>query len=276
MNRKLWGLVIALIVVAIVGFKFFTSKTSGVSGLKVISDPATSIFLNDKLIGKTPYEDKHPPGEYILKLIPEGSSPATSWQGKIVLNPLVQTYINRELGVSELTSAGEVMMLEKISQSVSQLGILSQPDGAAVILDGVERGTTPVTINDVSAGEHEVAVSSPGFKTRTVRVSVTSGYKLLVNFQLALAEGSELPASQLTGTPEAKDKKDGRPLVLIKDTPTGFLRVRVGPSTSATETAQVKPGEKYTFLEEKEGWYRISYEQGKEGWISARYAEKVE
>ena len=64
--------------------------------------------------------------------------------------------------------------------------------------------------------------------------------------------------------------------VLIKETPTGWLRVRGEPSTVGAEVGRVNPGEKYTLLEEKDGWFQIEYEEGKNGWISGQYAEKTE
>ena len=49
-----------------------------------------------------------------------------------------------------------------------------------------------------------------------------------------------------------------KPFVTIKDTPTGFLRVRMEPSTAATEAAQVKPGEKYVFPKSEVNWKKIT------------------
>lgn len=271
-------IIIFLVIFFFGGYKLLSLRSTGVAGLKVLSVPVASIFLNDKLIGKTPFDDKYAVGEYILKLMPEGiSDKAISWQGKITLNPSVLTYVNRELGTSELTSAGEILILEKISDSQARLTVISQPDGATVILDGQEKGITPLNSLEVTAGEHEVAVTSPGFTARTVRISAVSGYKLLANIQLTLAPGQEVPATgAATPTVPAKDKQVSKPYILIKDTPTGFLRVRVAPSLSATEAAQVKPGEKYPYVEEKGGWFQITYETGKNGWVSASYAEKVE
>ncbi len=268
--------VIFVAVLGIGGFKFITGGSS-VAGLKVLSSPTASIFLNDKLIGKTPYDDKYGSGEYILKLIPEGiSEQSVSWQGKINLNPSVLTYVNRDLGTSELTSAGEILTLEKISAAVAQLAVISQPDGATIIVDGQEKGNSPLSAFEVTAGDHEIAVSSPGFTTRTVRAIAVSGYKLLVNVQLALAPGLEVPATGSATTSPVKSAEVARPYVLIKDTPTGFLRVRMEPSTSATEAAQVKPGGKYPYLDEQSGWLKITFETGKSGWVSGTYAEKVE
>ena len=52
--------------------------------LKIISSPTVSIFLNSNMIGKTPFDDKYKVGDYLIKLIPEGTATDTaSWNGKI-------------------------------------------------------------------------------------------------------------------------------------------------------------------------------------------------
>jgi len=63
--------------------------------------------------------------------------------------------------------------------------------------------------------------------------------------------------------------------ILIKDTPTGWLRVRDKASTAGSEVGRVEPGDEYELLDEDNGWYKIEYEQGEEGWISAQYANKT-
>ncbi len=274
------ALLIVVLLVAIIGYsayRFILSKNPEISGLKINSNPSAEIYLNDKLIGKTPYEDKYKIGEYVLKLIPQGLEvSAFAWQGKITLNPNVLTYVNRDLGQSELTSSGETLTLEKISQNEAQLNVFTTPDAATILLDGIERGVSPIFLADLSPGEHDVAAVSAGFIGRTVRVQLTSGYKLMINFQLALNKQEGGAASEVTPTPgTTAELPGGKPYVVIKETETGFLRVRSGPSKSATETAQIKPGDKYPLLEEQEGWYKISYD-GKEGWIASRYAEKGE
>lgn len=274
------ALLIVIVLLAIIGYstyKFIFSKNSEIAGLKIISTPAADIFLDDKLTGKTPFEDKYKTGEYVLKLIPQGTdSSAFAWQGKITLNPSVLTYVNRDLGQSELTSSGEILTLEKISQNEAQLNVITTPDAATILLDGIERGVSPIFLSDISPGEHDVAAISAGFIGRTVRVQATSGYKLIINFQLALNKQEGAVTDGITPSPsETAGLPENKPYVVIKDTETGFLRVRSGPSRSATETAQINPGDKYPLLEEQEGWYKISYD-GKEGWIASRYAEKRE
>jgi len=58
--------------------------------------------------------------------------------------------------------------------------------------------------------------------------------------------------------------------VIIKETPTGWLRVRKAPG--GQEIGKVYPGEKYLFSSQDSGWYQIEFE-GEEAWISGTYAE---
>jgi hypothetical protein len=51
------------------------------------------------------------------------------------------------------------------------LEIRSDPLGARIMIDGQNRGTTPMTIRDLSPGDHTVVVELRGRKaSRTVRV----------------------------------------------------------------------------------------------------------
>ncbi len=280
MNKK--ALIVAILIILVAVFaviKFLLLKTPNTAGIKVNSNPAANIFIDDKLLGKSPFEQKYPAGDYVLKLIPQDSTgQVTSWQGKVKLNPSVYTYINRDLGPSELVSGGEILTLEKLTRNDTQLNVLSIPDAATVLVDGLERGVTPLLLEDLTDGEHDIAISAVGFISRTVRVQLTQSYKLTANIQLALSKAEEITPTGVVTTPSSIDdtKKNNKPTVVIKDTETGFLRVRSGPSKSATETAQVKPGDIYPLIEEKDGWIKISITDGKEGWVSGQYAEKKE
>ncbi|KKS98204.1 MAG: WD40-domain containing protein [Candidatus Gottesmanbacteria bacterium GW2011_GWA2_43_14] len=265
-------------------YKLIAGSRGNIAGLKVQSTPAASVYLDDELIGKTPYDQKHPPGEYVLKLIAdENESSAVPWQGKVVLNPQVLTFVRREMGLSEVVSAGEIVTMEKISGGETQIAVFSSPDAAAVLLDGIDRGVTPLNLT-ISPGEHDVTVTSTGFIGRTVRVKTVESYKVTVNFNLAVAGDIVLPATPTptdeAGATTAPEDEDGEPsdsgnFVTINDTPTGFLRVRFDATTSASEVARLNPGVKVPFIEEKSGWFKVEYETGKEGWISSRYAERT-
>jgi uncharacterized protein YgiM (DUF1202 family) len=64
--------------------------------------------------------------------------------------------------------------------------------------------------------------------------------------------------------------------VIIKETETGWLKVRENNSASSKEVIKVKPGEQYVLLSEEKDWYKIDLGSSKSGWISATYAEKSE
>jgi uncharacterized protein YgiM (DUF1202 family) len=56
------------------------------------------------------------------------------------------------------------------------------------------------------------------------------------------------------------------------------LRVRETASTAAKELTQVKPGQRFPFIDEdsENNWFKIEYEAGKEGWVTGQYAKKIE
>ena len=294
MKRKIFFFVgLLLLIAAIVGgISLIGGKSSKQGELRVDSQPVASIFLDNKHIGRTPYKDKVAVGEYTIKLVPETTvgTPA-SWQGKIAVGANLLTYVNSVLSDSELTSAVDVLWLEKISSKTSEVSITTNPDGATMLIDNVTKGVTPLTVSDLAPGDHTLTVNSPGFVSRTLKTKTTAGYRLIASIKLALSgepiptpTKEATPSSTLTGktTPTKTATSSGtlqdpsKPFAVIKDTPTGFLRVRMEPSTSATESARVNPGEKYHIYDETSGWYQIIYSGTSKGWISGQYAEKVE
>jgi hypothetical protein len=52
------------------------------------------------------------------------------------------------------------------------LDVNSTPPGAQLFVDGVARGTTPVSIGDLAKGEHQIALFAPGHRWRRSAVSV--------------------------------------------------------------------------------------------------------
>lgn len=252
--------------------------------LKVLSSPDASVFLNNLIVGKTPFDDpKIKEGEYILKLIPEGTATeSVSWQGKINIYKNSLTYVERELGFSDLTSAGVIFTTRKMASKPKQpdLGeveIETEPAGAIVYLDNEEKGVAPLLLTDVPMGEHELSVYHPGFFRRTQKINIDPGFRVIGKFKLAIdSTQTQAKEVQTKETESTESKKVKKIYVIITETPTGWLRVREGPSISASETARVKPKDKFELLEERDGWYKINYEKGKEGWIYSQYAEKQE
>lgn len=283
MKNKLFLLLFLVVLFLIfVGVKFIVLDQQNAFGrLKIVSSPTTSVFVNNVAVSRTPFEEKYKIGEYLIKLIPESVATETaSWNGKVKIYKNSLTYVNRELGSSDITSAGEVFNTvksdNKLKPGYGEIYVETEPQGAIIYLDNDEKGVGPMILSDVLKGDHELSVVMPGFFRRTQKINIDPGYKVNAYFKLAIDQSQQKPTtapksiSDKTATDSAKTEGDQ---VLIKDTPTGWLRVREDASIEASETAKVKPGEKYPLLEEKTGWYKIKLDD-KEGWVSSEYSTK--
>lgn len=296
MKRKIVFVVVLFGLVLLVGLivKLLTNRGPKQGELRVDSNPAAVILLDNKNIGRAPFRDKVTVGTYTIKLVPDSTTTQlASWEGNIVIGPNLLTYINADLSESELSSAIDILWLEKISSKLSELSVTTSPDGATVLVDDSTKGVTPISISDITPGDHTVTVTSVGFLTRTLKIRTTPGYRLIVTMKLGLSPGGSIPEASptptLTNTPTGKvtptpktatssanTANPAKPYLIVKDTPTGFLRVRMEPSTSATEAARINPGDKFSILDTQNGWYEIRYDNTNTGWVSGQYVDKVE
>lgn len=270
MQRR-WFLITGIVLILLGGVGFFLRGrlSPAQAGLQIETKPEAQVYVNGQSVGVTPYEGTHAPGEITLRLIPNATNgPLSPWETKLALTQGIQTVVKRDFGETDRASAGEILSFEKITGSQAALTVVSFPDASSVKLDGQIKGFTPARIESVTAGEHEIVVSAPGFIERTILARVVPGHRLTVFAKLA--ESQEQPQPQV--------QEELEPQVEILQTPTGFLRVRKEASTSSEEVGRVDPGKKYPYIEENEdaSWFKIEYEEGKQGWISAQYAKKVE
>lgn len=274
------GLIVAgLILLVWGGINLFSQNKVSSGALKIFSIPAATVFINDKHVGRTPYNQKQiTVGEYEIKLVAESQEKekeGVSWQTKIKINPDVLTVVNYQFGQDPLFSSFEILTLEKINYpDKTEIAVLSKPDGAKVFLDGEEKGVTPELIKDASPEEHELTLTAAGFSDKKVSLKAVGGYKLTVNAALAAVKKKEELETISLATPSAVLKTESKAEIL--ETGLGYLRVRSGPSLSSSESGRVKPKEKYPFLEEKSGWVKIMLNDGTEGWVSSQYVKKEE
>lgn len=299
MKRKIGFFVGLLVILGIIlgGVKLVGGSGPKQGMLKVVSTPTASVFLDNKHIGRTPVDTKIDAGSFIIRLVPETSTQTlASWEGNIKISPDILTYVNASLAESEFATAVDVLSLEKITSKLAEVSVATNPDGATVMLDGVTKGISPLSIPNIMAGDHTLAITSLGFVARNLKVKTTAGYKLNAIVKIALsgetpssASSSPTPASGATSpgktTPTPTKAAGGatdpaKPFVTVKDTPdvreNGGLNVRLEPSKTSTVSAQVQPGEKFHLEDEKSGWYQIKYDLKNLGWISGQYAEKTE
>lgn len=285
MRKKVYlFLILIFFFVIFLLYKSFSLSSSNQFGvLKVVSSPKTGVFLNNVNIGRTPFEDKVKVGEYLIKLIPEGeATQAASWQGKINIYKNTKTYVNWELGSSDYASAGEILSTFPVKgraykKNTGVIQIETDPQGAIVYLDNEEKGVSPLILENVPLGDHEVSVYLPGFFRRTQKINLDEGYQVEAKFKLAIDQTSEFYKKQQQkeknkeGTISALIKKN---YLIVKENDLGFLRVREEPTIYSSEAARLKPGDKFEILEENQGWYKIEYEKDKTGWVSSLYVEK--
>jgi hypothetical protein len=306
MKQKVVILISVIVIFIIIGIAItvIRSRAPKQGELKIESQPSASAFLDEKHIGRTPIGKtsyKINAGEYVLKITPDtGVNPLANFQEKIKISPNTLTFVDVSLSDSDLTSSSFVLWLEKMTGKKSELSVISTPDGANILLDDEPKGVTPMIISDLTPGDHTLSIVSRGFVNRTIKIKLNAGYRLIASVKLALAPGgitpivaedatasakptdakgtpSVTPTGSVKPTPTKTTSTDPKkPFALIKDTPTGFLRVRVEASTGSAEITRIKPGEKYSIAEAKEDWFRIVLDATKSGWISNQYAQKIE
>lgn len=230
------------------------------AGIAVLSEPSeATVYLDDKEVGKTPYEDKNLESrEYLVKLVKDGAS----WQGKVKPTAGTIAIINRNLSKDQTSSAGEILILQR----GKGITVVSNPTEAEVEIDGKTVDKTPLTVN-IESGEHIILLSHPNFLRRSIKAILPDNFNLTISVDLSLTEADLTTIS----TPVISKTAE----VSVLQTPTGYLRVRDKPSLSGKEIAKVKPGDKLVLLEEAGEWYRVRLPDNTEGYISSAYAEKL-
>lgn len=248
---------------------FFFKKNAG---LEINCQPESAIFLEGRHLGQTPFKQENlQPGEYLLKITPSEAG-LISWEKKVSLVAGVSTVISCQLAASQERSSSTILNLEPLNNKrLMVLAIISQPDGVLVKVDSVTRGFTPISLEDIQEGDHLVSLTLPGYQQKEIKAKTILGRKLIINVQLAkTAAGEEMLSPEATASAASQEAEPKT--VVIKETPTGWLRVRWEPNLSASEAAKVKPGAEFILLEEKNDWYKIEFEEGREGWIASQYA----
>jgi hypothetical protein len=259
----------------LVGLVFFLigALRPRAAGLFIETVPTAEVYLDNEQVGRTPYRDnKQKPNEVVIKLVPDSfTTPLAPYETKIRLEPGVETVVRREFGETQETSSGEIISFEKIGDGDTSLAIITIPDAAQILIDGVTRAYSPYKTTSIVPGEHSLEVSLDGYVERSFRVMAHEGYKLTAVVELSKSKEAELQPSP---TPQEEAKQQ----IKILPTSTGFLRVRAEPSTLGEEIGKVTPGDIFEILDtdEDSGWYKIEYEEGEEGWISNQYTEKIE
>ncbi|QQG41928.1 MAG: PEGA domain-containing protein [Candidatus Woesebacteria bacterium] len=250
------------------------------AGIKIETLPSATIYLNGVIVGKTPFEGVYKPGETLIKLVPDGDGKLLPFETKVKLLPGIKTLIRREFGTTEDLSSGDIISFDNISSKDTSLIAISIPENAQISLDGVPRGFTPYKTSAISPAEHQITIKAPGYNDRVMKLKTLVGYRLTIFVKLAKSSQNETLENP-KNTLEPAVKK----YVEILKTPTGFLRVRTQPGTKGEEIAEVKPGQRFLYLETdpNTAWNKIQYQEprpglpnGITGWVSGEFSKVVE
>ncbi len=159
------AVVLALAGAGVVGFKWFGQTDAGAASmgaLVVQSNPAgVPVFVDGVEHGKTPLRVTLKAGSHILELRGRG--------------------VPRSIPLTITPGAEVSQYLEFAEAPVSgQLAVQSEPVGAKVLVDGVERGVAPLTIRDLAPGDHQVELQSNGVSAKHTVTVIAGGTASLV------------------------------------------------------------------------------------------------
>jgi len=272
MVRKISLVVIVILSGLILGGCSLQSNAT----LQVFSTPRATVMLNNKIVGETPFfNTKVKAGSYDLKLIPIGQvDNILPYETKLELKKNTKTAVKWQFNKNEASASGYIMTQEAISdKKASVFMIVSNPSGATVKLDDQVVGTTPFQKDGLSPKQYKLSVSANGYQTEEALISADAGYKVIINLKLGQQAGQPEVSNEASASASPTPSQPPKKTITIKDTPTGWLRVRSEPGLSGKELGKVNPGDKFTVLDEKNGWYKIEYTKDKEGWVSGTYVK---
>jgi len=156
------------------------TKSQERGAVNVVTQNPAEVYLNGEYAGTTPYESKETKvGENKISI----KTSTRTYETSVNFLPNVQVSIIRDLGVSELFSAGDNLWMEK-NEGQSAVSVISDPADASVFIDNSELGKTPFTSDKYLEGEYELKVSYPGYEDRVIRIKTQNGLTLNISAKL--------------------------------------------------------------------------------------------
>jgi len=176
-----YGRVAALVAIVLLlggggllGYKILGSSAAApaMGSLNVQSSPSgVDVFVDGVAKGRTPARIAVAPGSHILELRGKGVPRV------IPLNVTAGAEVSQYLEFAEAPSTG-------------QLAVQSDPPGAKILVDGAERGVAPLTISDLTPGDHRVELQSGDLSAKhTVSVQAGGTASLVVPMGTPAAAG---------------------------------------------------------------------------------------
>jgi formylglycine-generating enzyme required for sulfatase activity len=173
------------------------------------SEPAgADVYLNNALVGKTPFRVEQPEGRYEWRLERELYLP--------------------EAGVFELKAGDRQRLNITLKPNYGTIEVNSTPEnGASISLNGIKLGkTTPEVLEEIPTGEHNITLTHPWYETQSQKVVVSAG----VREQLTLSLQPNFAELTVTASPDEEvyinDTRKGKG-TYTERFPPGVYRIEV-------------------------------------------------
>ncbi|MDR2258782.1 MAG: PEGA domain-containing protein [Treponema sp.] len=118
------------------------------------------------------------------------------------------------------------------------LVIRTNPIGARVFIDGVERGETPLAMNNLRSGEYHIRLVKEGYRERRFKVTLSASSRLVVSILLEEAMGQVLFNIRKSGGSPPEELLPFKPVIFAggeslanRLTPAGTAELPVGYRT---------------------------------------------
>ena len=266
------------------GQNFWIEKSSSGTVLSITSDPSNvSIYIDEAEIGKTPFSNNTlTPGEYDLRL----ESPGYETQiGRIKIQK--DYNLNVAIKLFPIPVPAKVDLMEgsqNLYSASTATGAVYSDVGSwikAAIYWNKTRGINlaETGVNKEPVFDYYLDYKGDVYNKEGELIRDPAGHEQLKGATRGVYMGK---SSDGTGLSQAAKETYqtlsglgtiGEKMATIKETGTGWLRVRDQAGLSGTEIARVDVGGSYKLLEEQEEWIKLKVSDTIEGWVSKAYVE---
>ena len=158
--------------------------------VKINSDPACEIYINETLKGNGTWQGRLNPGVYTI----EGK------RDKFITNPVKQTI-----------TIGEPVEITLYPKPITgSLKVITNPIDVTINVDGKNHGTTPVTIPGLLVGEYKLTLEKPGYGTVVKQVVIKDSQVTEVNEKLVTGLDVEIRSNPGDAALTIDDKSMGK------------------------------------------------------------------
>jgi hypothetical protein len=204
------------------GYNDFMTSINVISG-KTATVTATLTLVNQKT--GTLNIKSIPSGATIsLDGVNKGSTPMTISNSIAGLHALILKKTGYyDYNTNVLVVAGRTtnvsFSMAKLPPTTGSITVNSIPTGATILLDGVSKGTTNRTLDDISPGIHAIVVQKTGFVNNMTNVTVVAGKTVTYTATMSLIQAT-------TGTIVIKSRPSGA-TVFIDSVNKGFSPITI-------------------------------------------------